>query len=89
MSLGEYLLFLKGKGFKFQNDAIHFIYFGKQYTNAPDAVAEAAVEITLKVQKAFDGSFYISLLETFKQHKVGTKKEAYACIERFGLLEKI
>ncbi|WP_018660245.1 DUF6123 family protein [Heyndrickxia acidiproducens] len=88
MSLGEYILFLRGKGFKFKDDVIHFIYFGKQYTNAPDPIVQAAIELTLQAQKKFDGSFYISLLETFKQNQIRSRKEAFLCMERLGIPEK-
>jgi hypothetical protein len=49
---------------------------------------QAAIEITLKAQKKFDGSFYISLLEIFKQNQIRSRKEAYACMDRMGILEK-
>ncbi|MGG1690122.1 DUF6123 family protein [Heyndrickxia ginsengihumi] len=88
MTLGEYILFLRSKGFKFKEDVIHFVYFGKQYTNASDDVVKAAIEITLKSQRYFDGSFYISLLENFKQHNIHSRKEAYHYIHKLGLLKK-
>jgi hypothetical protein len=75
-NLEEFLVKIKAKGFQLKEDAIGFIYFGKHYTNAPDEVIIAAIEITLKAQKSFDGSFYISLLETFAHQKVQTKVEA-------------
>ena len=72
----EYLHYLEGKGFQFQEDAIGFIYFGKHYTNASDEMINTAIELTLKAQKRFDGSFYVSLLETLISNKINTRKDA-------------
>jgi hypothetical protein len=72
----EYLHDLQAKGFQFQEDSLGFIYFGKHYTNAPDQMVNAAIELTLKAQKKFDGSFYISLLETLTANKITTREEA-------------
>ncbi|WP_210365025.1 DUF6123 family protein [Bacillus sp. REN3] len=72
----DYLLHLKSKGFHLREDAVGFIYFGQQYTNSSDEITNAAIELTLKAQKNFDGSFYISLLETFASNKINTRKAA-------------
>ncbi|MCU9613653.1 DUF6123 family protein [Caldibacillus lycopersici] len=80
-SVGEYIQYLQGKGFPFEEDAIGFIYFGMQYTNSPDCLAIAAIEITLKAQKRFDGSFYISLLEALKKENVTNREEAFRFVE--------
>lgn len=72
----EYLLFLESKGFSFGEDAVGFIYFGKAYTNAADELINTSIECTLKIQKHFDGSFYISLLERLVKAEVTTRKEA-------------
>lgn len=85
-SVEEYLHFLQGKGFQFQEDAIGFIYFGKHYTNASDEVVNAAIEITLKAQKQFDGSFYMSLLERFTTNKVQTRRDAILFVKQNDLL---
>lgn len=82
----EYVTFLKGKGFSFEEDAIGFINFGKQYVNASDVLVNAAIEITLKAQKQFDGSFYVSFLENLKNHHICTKREAEQFAEQQGLL---
>lgn len=74
--LEQFLATLKSKGFQLQEDAIGFIYFGKHFTNAPEDVIIAAIELTLKAQKSFDGSFYISLLETFTVQKVQSRDDA-------------
>lgn len=81
MNVGEYLLFLKSKGFHLKEDAIGFIYFGKKYTNASDELVKIAIELTLKLQKRFDGSFYLSLLEIFKENKVRSKKDAIKLVK--------
>ncbi|MBM7692576.1 hypothetical protein JOC77_002006 [Peribacillus deserti] len=72
----DYLYDLEAKGFCFADDAIGFIYFGKHYTNASDTIVNIAIEITLKAQKGFDGSFYISLLESLVQNKITSKRRA-------------
>jgi hypothetical protein len=72
----EYLDDLRGKGFQFQEDAIGFIYFGKHYTKAPDEIINTVIELTLKAQKSFDGSFYLSLLETLAANKIKTRSAA-------------
>ena len=82
----EYLHNLKGKGFQFQEEAIGFIYFGKHYTNAADEIITTAIELTLKAQKSFDGSFYMSLLETFIKNEISTRKEAIKFIRENNLL---
>jgi hypothetical protein len=82
----EYLHNLKGKGFQFQDDAIGFIYFGKHYTNASDEMINTAIELTLKAQKSFDGSFYMSLLETFIKNEIKTREDAIKFVKENDLL---
>ncbi len=82
----EYLRYLQGKGFLFQDDTIGFIYFGKHYTNAADELTNTAIELTLKAQKQFDGSFYVSLLETFVSNGIKTRKDAIQFIKENELL---
>jgi hypothetical protein len=82
----EYLHNLKGKGFQLQEDAIGFIYFGKHYTNAPDEMINTAIELTLKAQKSFDGSFYMALLETFIKNEIKTRKDALNFIKENEIL---
>lgn len=71
------MLFLQSKGFFLKEDHIGFVYFGKALTNAPDELSMAAIEYTLKIQKSFDGSFYVSLLEMFINQNLKTKKQAF------------
>ncbi|MCM3566858.1 DUF6123 family protein [Neobacillus mesonae] len=82
----DYLQYLKGKGLHFKEDSIGFIYFGKQYTNASDELINTAIELTLKAQKSFDGSFYVSLLETFTTNQIITRKDALKFVEEQELL---
>lgn len=82
----DYLLHLKSKGFHFREDAVGFVYFGQQYTNSTDEITNTAIEITLKAQKKFDGSFYISLLETFASNKILTRKAALQYVKEIDLL---
>ncbi|MCM3588750.1 DUF6123 family protein [Mesobacillus maritimus] len=85
-TLEEYLLILKSKGFHFGDDAIGFIYFGKQYTEASDELIKVAIELTLKIQKEFDGSFYISLLETFLANGVRNRNQAFRYVKEKQIL---
>jgi hypothetical protein len=82
----EYLHYLEGKGFQFQEDAIGFIYFGKHYANASDELINSAIEITLKAQKKFDGSFYVSLLETLVSSKIQTRNAALKFVKERELV---
>ncbi|PLR66840.1 MULTISPECIES: DUF6123 family protein [Bacillaceae] len=75
-SLADFLLHLKGKGFQLKEDARGFIEFGKHYTGAEDELVIIAIELTLKAQKEFDGSFFVSLLETLTKEKAATRKQA-------------
>jgi hypothetical protein len=86
LTLEEYLHILKSKGFQLHEDAIGFIYFGKHYTNAPDEMINTAIELTLKAQKSFDGSFYMSLLETFIKNEIKTRKDAIKFVKENELL---
>jgi hypothetical protein len=86
--LEEFLSNLKAKGFQLQEDAIGFIYFGKHFTNAPDDIIIAAIELTLQAQKEFDGSFYISILETLTTQKVQTREDAFRIINEKVMLKQ-
>ncbi|WP_308410490.1 DUF6123 family protein [Bacillus sp. Marseille-P3661] len=86
VSTVDYLNKLQEKGFHFQDDSLGFIKFGKVYTESPDSLVNVAIEITLKAQLQFDGSFFIALLEVFKAHNVSTKKQAYQLIKQKKIL---
>ena len=81
----EFLIDLENKGFKFQEDAIGFIYFGKKYTDAPDELVNSAIEITLKAQRQFDSSFYMSILERLHSQQISSRREALRWMENQGL----
>ncbi|MGG5253866.1 DUF6123 family protein [Neobacillus sp. SM06] len=85
-TVDQYMLDLKGRGFHFQEDVIGFIYFGKRYTNASDEITNTAIELTLKAQKGFDGSFYIALLETLTANNIHTRKAALRFVKDKELL---
>jgi hypothetical protein len=86
LTVEDYLHYLKGKGFQFQEDAIGFIFFGKHYTNASDEMTNTAIEITLKAQKSFDGSFYVALLEMLTANKINSRKAALKYVQEKELL---
>lgn len=65
----EFLIHLENKGFKFQEDAIGFIYFGKKYTDAPDELVNSAIEITLKAQNSLTAAFTCRFLKDFIHNK--------------------
>ncbi|MCM3617292.1 DUF6123 family protein [Sutcliffiella horikoshii] len=76
-STEEYLQQLTAKGFKFGEDSLGFIEFGKHYTGSSDYMVNIAIEVTLKAQKQFDGSFFVSFLEMIKQEQVQSKQDAF------------
>ncbi|MTH52101.1 hypothetical protein GKZ89_01690 [Bacillus mangrovi] len=86
LNLGDYLDDLYGRGFKFGDETIGFIYFGKTYTGADDRQVIAAIEMTLKIQKSFEGSFFMSLLERFVEGKVRSKAQALEKVKSLQLL---
>lgn len=85
LTVDQYMHDLKSRGFHFQEDAIGFIYFGKSYTNASDELANTAIELTLKAQRSFDGSFYLALLETLTENKIKTRAAALRFIKEKDL----
>jgi len=85
-TVSHYVDFLQSKGISLEEDAVGFIHFGKQYTKASDELAVTAIEMTLKAQKQFDGSFYLSLLETFVKSKISTRGAAIRFIKERELI---
>ncbi|AIF66608.1 DUF6123 family protein [Terribacillus saccharophilus] len=83
-SLAYFLDDLWAKGFKLTDEDIQFIYFGKNYANAPDWKVIFAVQVTLRFQHAFDGSFYLSVLDLIGEDKIHTKKQAEDLLSRKG-----
>lgn len=86
-TVDEYIHELKRKGFQFPEEAVGFIYFGKHYTNASDEQINTAIELTLKAQKNFDSSFYMSLLETLINNKITKRQQAYTFIKSEKLID--
>ncbi|GGF09755.1 hypothetical protein GCM10010954_05290 [Halobacillus andaensis] len=84
-SLAYYLEDLWSKGFKLSDEDVHFVYFGKNSTNTEDWKVILALQMTLKFQKKFDPSFYISLLEHIADRSIISKKSAYQSLEERGL----
>jgi hypothetical protein len=87
-STGEYIEFLNSKGIYFNEQQIGFIYFGRKYTGISDQMINNAIELTLKVQREFDGSFYIGLLEVFKEKNIDTYDLALEYIYSTGILKE-
>jgi len=85
-TVAQYVDFLESKGFRLQEDAIGFIHYGKQYTKATDELTNTAIELTLKSQKEFDGSYYISLLEMLVKSKISTRGAAIRFIKERKLM---
>ena len=86
LTVEDFLDNLKGKGFQFQEDAIGFIFFGKHYTNASDEIINTAIELTLKAQKRFDGSYYVALLEMLTLNKIKSRKAAIQYVKEKELI---
>ncbi|MCP3030742.1 DUF6123 family protein [Halobacillus sp. A1] len=84
-SLAYYLEDLWSRGFKLSDEDVHFIYFGKNSTNVEEWKTILALKMTLKLQKKFDPSFYISVLEHISSSSITTRKQAYESLERRGL----
>ncbi|MFS0560317.1 DUF6123 family protein [Terribacillus sp. 179-K 1B1 HS] len=83
-SLAYFLDDLWAKGFKLTDEDVQFIYFGKNYANAPDWKVVVALQVTLRFQHAFDGSFYLSVLDLIGEDGVQTKKQAEDLLAKKG-----
>ncbi|MRH42457.1 hypothetical protein GH741_07140 [Aquibacillus halophilus] len=83
--LGFYIEDLWSKGFKLTDEEVHFIYFGKNSTNAPEWKVKMAIKETLRVQYSFDRSFFLSLLESLNKETIKTRKEASTMLRHRGL----
>ncbi|MDF0727905.1 DUF6123 family protein [Cytobacillus sp. S13-E01] len=82
----DYLSYLAEKGFMFGEDALGFISFGQHYTSSSDELVNTAIEITLKAQKQFDGSFFVSVLETLKENNITKRKDAIELVEMKNIM---
>jgi hypothetical protein len=85
-TIEDYLLHLEEKGFHLKEDARGFISFGKHYTGASDEIVICAIEWTLKVQKEFDGSFFMSLLENLAAQNIKSRRQTYLFLKRRGMI---
>lgn len=83
----DYLLYLEDKGFYLKEDARGFIAFGKHYTGASDEMVNGAIEWTLKVQKEFDGSFFMLLLENLIAQNIKTRKQIHLFLRKKGMID--
>lgn len=72
LNVQDYLLHLKTKGFHFKEDVKGFIFYGQHLTNSSDDLVVLAIEATLKSQKRFDGSLFISILEELETNQIKT-----------------
>ncbi|PPA71216.1 DUF6123 family protein [Jeotgalibacillus proteolyticus] len=84
-SLEDFLADLETKGFKLNDEAIGFIYFGRKYTDAPDQLVQVAIEVTLKLQQRFDSGFYMSVLEEIVQSKLTTRTKVMSHFRKKGI----
>jgi Family of unknown function (DUF6123) len=80
--LEDYVALLASKGFRLSDGDLHFIDFGRHYTEATESQVKIALEVTLIKQLSFDGSYFIALLESFVQENVRSKKRAYELLDR-------
>lgn len=85
-TVAQYIDFLDSKGFHLKEDAVEFIHYGKNYTNASHELTNTAIELTIKAQKKFDGRFYLSLLETLVKGKVRTRGAAISYVKDYELI---
>lgn len=83
----DYLFYLEDKGFHLKEDARGFISFGKHYTGASDEMVNGAIEWTLKVQKEFDGSFFMLLLESLIVQNIKKRQQIHSFLKKKGMIE--
>ncbi|KAA0550436.1 hypothetical protein FZW96_02150 [Bacillus sp. BGMRC 2118] len=74
------------KGFVFGEEALGFISFGQMYAAASDEQVIHAIEITLKAQRQFDGSYFVALLEQLKSEGITSKKHAFQYAQDKGII---
>ncbi|GAA5415325.1 hypothetical protein Pryu01_00349 [Paraliobacillus ryukyuensis] len=85
-SLANYLEELWGRGFKLTNEDIRLIYFGKRFTAAHDHNIIMALKFTLQIQRDFDFSFYLSLLELLLEHEITNEQQAIQLFQQKKML---
>ncbi|WP_053219458.1 DUF6123 family protein [Virgibacillus senegalensis] len=82
--LGYFIEDLWTQGFKLSDKDIHFIYLGKNTTNAPDWMTIKALKVTLQFQLHFDGSFFLSVLELLAGEQVKNNAQADRLLRQKG-----
>ncbi len=85
-TVDEYIQFLTDKGFHFGEEELGFISFGQRYSATSDDQVNAAIEITLKAQRHFDGSYFVALLEQLKSENITTRKSSFYYAKQKGIL---
>lgn len=80
--LEDYVALLSSKGFRLTDGDLHFIDFGRHYTDATESQVKIALEVTLIQQLSFDGSYFIALLESFVKENITSKKLAYDLLDQ-------
>jgi hypothetical protein len=80
--LEDYVALLSSKGFRLTDGDLHFIDFGRHYTDATESQVKIALEVTLIQQLSFDGSYFIALLESFVKENITSKKRAYDLLDQ-------
>lgn len=80
--LGDYIALLASKGFRLNDGDLHFVDFGKHYTDASESQVKIALEVTLIKQLSFDGSYFIAILESLVNEKITSKKKAYELLDQ-------
>ncbi|MFZ3590917.1 DUF6123 family protein [Bacillus sp. DJP31] len=85
-TVDEYVQFLTDKGFHFGEEELGFISFGQRYSATSDDQVIAAIEITLKAQRHFDGSYFVALLEQLKGENITNRKDSFQYAKQKGIL---
>lgn len=80
--LEDYVALLASKGFRLSDGDLHFMNFGRHYTEATESQVKIALEVTLIKQLSFDGSYFIALLESFVKEDVQSKKRAFELLDQ-------
>ncbi|GGJ57030.1 hypothetical protein GGR02_001924 [Anoxybacillus voinovskiensis] len=88
-TIAQYFAFLESKGFRLEEDVFRFVQFGQQYAQASDELTIIALEWTLKVQRQFDGSFFLALLEEWKQQQITTRQQARLFMKEKGFITSV
>ncbi|MBH0165709.1 hypothetical protein IHV12_12375 [Fictibacillus sp. 7GRE50] len=80
--LDDYIALLASKGFRLSDGDLHFVDFGRHYTDASEPQVKIALEVTLIKQLSFDGSYFIAVLESLVNENITSKQKAYELLDR-------